>query len=125
MDDIVSGAATGETREQQIIQCTEVLSKGGFKLKYIIKSGMDPPENASTDGESCKLLGYRWFPKEDVLSPGLGELNFNKKKRGAKAPNLTPVITREDAEKLMRSVVITKKVVIAKSAEFYDPIGMF
>ena len=68
---------------------------------------MEPPENASSDGESCKLLGYRWFPKEDLLSPGLGELNFNKKKRGAKAPNLTPITTREEAEELMKSSIWT------------------
>ena len=32
------------------------------------------------------------------MGPRLGELNFNKKVRGAKAPNSSPIITREDAE---------------------------
>jgi len=44
-----------------------------------------------------KLLGYL---EKDELSPGLGELNLNKKIRGERKPNLEPVKTIEDAEKL-------------------------
>ena len=28
--------------------------RGGFKFKYVIRSGEDPPEGASSNGESCK-----------------------------------------------------------------------
>ena len=98
----------------------QVLSWGGFKFKYVIKSGEVPPEGPSGDGESSKLLGYRWSPKEYFLSPGLGELNFNKKKRGAKAHNNSPVITREDAGALLEGVTLTRQSVTARIAELYD-----
>ena len=63
-------------------------------------------------------------PKEDFLSPGLGELNFNKKKRGDKAPNEAPVITREDAEALLTGVTLTRQSVTVRIAEMYDPTGV-
>ena len=30
----------------------DVLAKGGFKFKHVIRSGEKPPEGASSDGES-------------------------------------------------------------------------
>ena len=50
----------------------------------MVKSGEDPCDKASADGISVKMLGYRWNTKEDTLQPGIGELNFNSKIRGAK-----------------------------------------
>ena len=124
VDDVISRAADPETRELQIEQSIQVLAQGGFKFKLVVKSGEDPPEGASTDGESCKLLGYRWNSREDFLAPGLGEVNFNKKIRGAKAPNTSPIITREDAENMMKDVVLTRQAVTTRIAEFYDPAGI-
>ena len=66
----------------------EVLSRGGFSLKFVVRSGEKPSEKASTDGETLKLLGYKWDSELDRLSPVLGELNMNKKQRGEK--NLIP-----------------------------------
>ena len=54
------------------------------------------------------MLGYKWTTQPDLLSPGLVELNLNKKVRGSKKPNLTPVNSREDAEKLLNSVILTR-----------------
>ena len=70
------------------------------------------------------MLGYRWNPREDLLGPGLGELNFKNKIRGAKAPNASPINTREDAEKMMEDVILTRQAVTARIAEFYDPAGL-
>ena len=111
-------------REEHVAQSIQVLAQGGFKFKHVIKSGEDPPEGASGDGDSCSLLGYRLSPKEDFLSPGLGELNFNEKKRGDKAPNEAPVITREDAEALLTGVTLTRQSVTVRIAEMYDPTGV-
>ena len=61
---------------------------------------------------------------EDTLSPDFSELNLNKKIRGAKKPNETPVVTREDAGKLLSSISITKRLVVFKVSEFFDPIIM-
>ena len=125
VDDIAAGSATEQGREEQIHQSTLVLAKGGFKFKFIVRSGQKPPEQASSDGETLKMLGYKWNPSIDMYSPGLGELNFNRKKRGLKDPNLFSVETRDDAKKLLQSVIITRKIVVAKVAEFYDPVGLF
>ena len=124
VDDVISGAADPETRELQIEQSVEVLAQGGFKFKHVIRCGQDPPDGSSSDGVLCKLLGYKWSPKEDVLSPALGELNFNNKTRGDKAPNASLVVTREDAEKIMKDVVLTRQAVVARIAECYDPTGI-
>ena len=72
VDDVISGAADPETRELQVEQSIKFLAQVVFKFKHVIKSGEDPPEGASTDWESCKLLGYRWNSREDFLAPGLG-----------------------------------------------------
>ena len=59
------------------------------------------------------------------MSQGFSELNLNKKIRGGKKPNETPVITRKDAEKLLTSISITKRLVVSKVSEFFNPIGLF
>ena len=125
VDDIQGGSNTQEELEEQIRQTVDVLGQGGLKLKYIVKSGEDPPEEASTDQESLKLLGYTYKPKVDTLSLGFNELNFNPKVRGAKSPNPQPVVTSEDAEVLMKDLVITRRVVVSKVAELFDPVGLF
>ena len=70
-----------------------------------------------------KILGYKWTTEPDLLSPGLGELNLNKKVRGSKKPNLVPVSKREDAEKLLKTITLTWRTILAKVAEFHDPCG--
>ena len=55
----------------------------------------------------------------------MGELNFNPKVRGAKRPNEFRISTPEDAERLLASVTITRRVILSKVAEFYDPLGIF
>ena len=71
------------------------------------------------------MLGYKWTTQPDLLSPGLVELNLNKKVRGSKKPNLTPVNSREDTEKLLNSVILTRRTILSKVAELYDPCGFW
>ena len=72
------------------------------------------------------MLGYKWTTTEpDLLSPGLGELNLNKKVRGSTKPNLTPVSTRNDAEKLLKTISLSRITSLAKVAEFNDPCGFW
>ena len=125
VDDITPGASTLQDREEQIRQCKELLDKGGFSLKFVVKSGEPPCEKASSDGYSMKLLGYKWVSQDDILSPGLGELNFNKKQRGTKKPNIDPIVTRQDAEALLKDLIVTRRIVVAKVSEFFDPLGCF
>ena len=94
-------------------------------LKYIVWSGEKPGEDASSDGESIKLLGYKWFTEEDMLAPGIAESNLNKKVRGARKPNLTPVLGCKDAKELLGSLSLTRRHVISKALEFLDPVGLW
>jgi len=125
VDDVLSGAKTKELREVQINAVQEVLKQGGFALKFIVRNGEKPSDKASSDGESMKLLGYKWDPEKDELSPGLGELNLNKKVRGERKPNLEPVKTTLDAERLLSGVQLTRSMIVGKISEFFDPCGFF
>ena len=125
VDDILSGADDEEGREAQIAQVQELLGTGGFKLKFVARSGTPPCDKASANGIDMKVLGYNWRPEHDLLSPGMGELNFNKRIRGSRQPNDTPVTSVDDALKLMSSVVITRRICVSKVAEFFDPQGIW
>ena len=70
-----------------------------------------------------KLLGYKWDSRNDILYPGLAELNLNKKARRAKKSNIVPVVTLEDAGRLLNSVTLTRRMMVSILAELYDPCG--
>ena len=125
VDDVFTGGHTDEDVENQVSQVKSALGKGGFSLKYIVKSGEKPCEEASSDGESLKILGYKWKPETDLMSPGFEELNFNKKRRGAKKPNAFPVVSPEDVNSVLKEVKISRRIVASKLAEFWDPLGMW
>ena len=125
IDDLLGGEETREGVDKQVNGITRMLSRGGFNLKFVVNSGVKPCEKASSDGETVKMLGYKWTTEPDLLSPGLGELNLNKKIRGSKKPNLTPINSRADAEKLLRSVILTRRSILSKVAELYDPCGFW
>jgi len=125
VDDLLSGDDTKEGREEQIKAVEQVLSRGGFSLKFVVRSGEKPSEKASADGETLKLLGYKWDSELDRLSPGVGELNMNKKQRGEKKPNPRPVKTVPDAVCLLASVKLTRSLVVGKISELFDPCGWF
>ena len=55
VDDIASPAQSVDERDRQIHDVTEVISHGGFSSKFIVKSGMPPPETASSDGQFIKF----------------------------------------------------------------------
>ena len=63
--------------------------------------------------------------KIKLLYPGFVELNGNKKVQGAKKSNVQPVITLEDAGRLMTSVTLTWRMVVSIFAELYDPCGFW
>ena len=102
-----------------------MLGREGFGFKCMVYSGRASGEKASPDRIHLKLLGYKWNSELDVLCPGFAELNLNKKVRGAKKANLQPVITLEDAGRLMTSVTLTRRMVVSILAELYDPCGFW
>jgi len=124
VDDVFSGAQSEVEREDMITQVESILGKGGFSLKYIAKSGHPSPAAASGGEEYLKVLGYKWNPLLDEMGPGFDEINFNKKIRGAKKPNLFPVVSPQDVTRILDSTELTRRMVVSKLAELYDPIGI-
>ena len=125
VDVLAPGAQSKKERSGQEQDCTKLLESIGLKFKYIVKSGEVPCEKVSSDGLSVKILGYKWFPEKDTMSPGFSELNLNKKIRRAKKPNLFRIVTREDARELLAPVQLTKRIVVSKILELHDPVGLF
>ena len=125
VDDTLSGSNSEEERKKQIDETGMALDAGGFTRKYVVLSGEEPCAEASSDQKSLKILGYKWFPKDDILTPGFSEINFNKRRRGSKKPNPFPVVNPEDVSKLLESKNITRRMVISKIAEIWDPVGIW
>ena len=123
VDDLNPSANTQAEQEEQIKQTQELLAAAGFRLKYIVRSGQPPPPEASTDGTTVKVLGYTWTPEQDFLSPSFAEINFNTKKRGSKKPNPFPINTEQDVRDIITATKLTKRHILSKVAELYDPLG--
>ena len=125
VDDIFSGSNSKITADDQVNQVRSAIAKGNFPLKFVVKSGEMPCELASADGETVKVLGYKWKPHTDVLGPGFSEINFAKRNRGAKTPNPFPVVSPSDVLQLLESKNISRRMVISKIAEIFDPLGLW
>ena len=125
VDDTWTGHNDQSIANKQLEEMQSVLANGGFKLKYVVKSGQAPCKESSSNGEDLKILGYKWTPLKDNISPGLGEINFNKRRAGSKKPNKFPVVTSADLRVLLDSTMITRRMVASKLAEFYDPVGLW
>lgn len=113
VDDCITGE---ESMKQAIVrsqQIEHVVNQGGFQLKGITLSGTTPDESLSDDTESIVVAGFRWLPKEDLLSLNLGNLNFAKKKRGKKPDQADNVIP----------TVLTRRHCTSKVGEVYDILG--
>ena len=52
-------------------------------------------------------------------------MNLNKKVRSERKPNLEPVKTILEAEKLLANVKLTRSLIVGKIFEVYDPCGFF
>ena len=62
---------------------------------------------------SVVVGGLKWFPKEDLISINVSELNFAKKNRGRKPQDRKGIIPEK----------ITKRNCVSKVAEIFDPLG--
>ena len=86
-----------------------VPSRGRFSLKGVTFSGKDPPATLMIDEVSINVAGMRWFPKEDLLSLDISELNFVKKCRGKKPSQQQNIIPAN----------ITRRHCVLKVSEIY------
>ena len=124
VDDTCAGSKTHHDRETQIVQVTDLLSKVSMKLKYVIRSGEALPDECLSEDDSVPMLGYKYFPERDTISINLQEMNFQPKKRGMKPPNEQPISDTESLEKLIDEQMLTRRKVLAKTMELYDPLGL-
>ena len=113
MDDCLSGEDSWEKVRETTDNLILVSNRGGFGLKGLTFSGLDPPDNLSTDGVSVNVAGMKWFPKEDKIALNIGELNFGKKIRGKKPCIVKGLIPEE----------FTKRDCVGKEAEIFDILG--
>ena len=113
VDDCLSRENTEELALEKADQLELVLNRGGFSLKGVTFSKRDPPNNLSTDDCSVNMAGMKWFPKEDMVSLDVGELNFAKKQRGKK-----PVQGRNTIP-----FNLTRRQCVSKVAEMFDLTG--
>lgn len=125
VDDCVKSSWSINQRETEITEVQQILDNGGMKLKYVIKSGEDPPAGASANGKSISLLGYSYSTLDDKLSLASSEINFQKRKRGSKPDNPFPAIDEISIEKLILSLPkLTRRQCLAKSSELFDSLGL-
>ena len=78
-NDCLSGESTVESALEKAEHLELVLNRGGFSLKGVTFSKIDPPSNLSADDCSVKVARLKWFPKKGLVSLEVGELNFAKK----------------------------------------------
>ena len=113
VDDCLSGELSKELAHKRADQLEYVLNKGGFKLKGVSFSGEDPPLSLSNDGEVIHVAGMKWYPKHDMLSINIEELNFSKKQRGKKPERECNTIP----------IKLTRRHCTSKVAEVFDLTG--
>ena len=113
VDDCMSGENSVNENLETTDQLTVALSKGGFTVKGFTLSKLDPPEHLSNDGKSVIVGGLQWYPKDDLISINIGELNFGKKNRGRKSESMRGIIPDK----------ITRRDCAGKVAEIWDPLG--
>lgn len=125
VDDLLPATLSRAESDQQVSEVKEILQQGGMALKFVAHSHEAPPELASTDADSMAILGYRYFSETDQLALNAGEINFSKKVRGAKAPNPFPCTSPDSIGEAIRALgQLTRRHVVAKSAELFDPVGL-
>lgn len=124
MDDSSNGSNDLHERDRMIDELRELLPLGGFVLKVVVKSGESPSEKASADGVYTTFCGYKWNSLDDYLMLNSGDMNFNPKRRGIKKPNEFNIETEEDVERLIDGKILTRKILLGKTLEMYDLIGL-
>ena len=84
MDACLSGQENEQKALERADQVELVLNCGEFSLKGVTFSGKEPPNTLTTDNTTINVAEMKWFPKENMLSLDISELNFAKKQREKK-----------------------------------------
>ena len=95
----------------------QILGRGGFKLKAIVRSGERDQEQIDKMGTS--VFGYVWDAPLDQMGVKF-PVNLSRKKRSVRSQ---PDLTVQDIEKL-GSLKFSKRILLGFVNGFGDPLGM-
>ena len=112
-DNCISGEQSEREALKRADELEVVLNRGGFVLKGITFSNQDPPESLSDDSESINVAGMKWFPKDDIISLDIKDMNFAKKIRGQKATTTINIIPSK----------LTRRDCVSKACDIFDITG--
>ena len=116
-DIYVDNCMSGEQSEREALKRANelevVLNRGGFVLNGITFSNQDPPESLSDDDESIIVAGMKWFPKDDIISLDIEDMNFSKKIRVRKPTTTNNIIPSK----------LTRRDCVSKVWEVFDITG--
>ena len=118
MDDSMKALPTPEDCRRVAGQMVAILALCGIKIKDFTYSGTAPSDKVSADGKTAGVLGYLWWPVEDLMSVNVKDLYIGKVKKG-RVPG--PV---EGSVKEALRPSFTKRTLTGKVAGVYDPRGL-
>ena len=113
VDNCISGEQSEREALKRANELEVVLNRGGFVLNRITFSNQDPPESLSDDDESINVAGMKWFPKDDIISLDIEDMNFSKKIRVRKPTTTNNIIPSK----------LTRRDCVSKVWEVFDITG--
>ena len=113
VDNCISGEQSEREALKRANELEVVLNRGGFVLNGITFSNQDPPESLSDDDESIIVAGMKWFPKDDIISLDIEDMNFSKKIRVRKSTTTNNIIPSK----------LTRRDCVSKVWEVFDITG--
>ena len=118
VDDAAYPADTLEEAKAAAASMDFVLDLADMKVKAYTFAREPPDEKVSSDGKSVGLLGYLWWPLEDLVSINVKELFFGKIVRGQ-----IPAVDPDNLKESLKSI-FTRRTLVAKFASVFDPLGL-
>ena len=121
VDDITSGDKDVEKTTRLKENMTEILAKGGFKVKGFVMSGETSMENLSLlgTGEIGRILGIGWSPVDDMLIVKV-RINISRKFKGVrKSPDLS-----ESQISQLADEKLTRRMLLCITNSCYDSFGI-
>lgn len=119
VDDVLHSTDSVDRAFNLTRDADEILSLGGFHVKYWVISGCHESRDVNVVESDCeKVLGLKWKPKEDYFFFTVN-LNFSPRIRKIRSG---PKLQRCDVEAKFPKV-LTRRMILSQIASFYDPLG--
>ena len=118
VDDLLHAARNKRSAKEDADSLLFVLNLAQMTVKGFTFSGRPPPTEVSPDGATVGLLGMVWEPEPDLVSVDAKPVFFGRVRRG----RLPELVTGD--LKTAFSTKFTKRMVLAKMATLFDPMGL-